>query len=263
MTFLEGDGAALFGELFGGDYVAAILYRETDTYDDEGDLSRAEGGTECRVQIDRTTEAMRLAEGYTSTDVAVYVLARPAGLAVIDLLDTGCEIEIYGDGPHAGERYKIGGPVERDPAGAYWLGRGILVARNDPAPLPDLSNLAPPILQTWYAADFADQIAPGVEIDGNDLLVYRDAVVNGSVTLAGAGTYRLRCDVELLPGFVIDCMVPADGDGTLRARLLAAEPAYEVTMTLGTSFRIYANGAPRGARLANIRVDLLDVSAWA
>lgn len=126
MTLLGGDAAALFGELFSGEYVAGTLQRNADTYDARGNLTRGGSPIACRVQVDRVTERMTRDEGYTATDQAVYVLAKPGGgLPDVNALDTGAEITV-GGGPYAGQRYKVGSPIERDPAGAYWLCRGVL-----------------------------------------------------------------------------------------------------------------------------------------
>lgn len=125
MTLLGGDAAALFGELFSGEYVAGTLQRNVDAYDGEGNLTRGGGSADCRVQVDRVTERMVQAEGYTATDQAVYVLAKPGGaLPDVDVLDSDCEITVLA-GPYAGQSYKVASPIDRDPAGAYWLCRGV------------------------------------------------------------------------------------------------------------------------------------------
>lgn len=125
MTLLGGDAAALFGELLAGEYLPAMLHVTVDTYDGEGKLSRTTTARPCRAQVERATERMAQAEGYTAGDRAVYVLARPPGpLDPIDALDTGAEITIGNVGPYAGQHFKIGAPIDRDPAGAYWLARG-------------------------------------------------------------------------------------------------------------------------------------------
>lgn len=123
MTLLGGDAAALFGELLADEYVAATLRRNQDDYDNRGNLTRGGAPVDCRVQVERATERMVQAEGYTAGDVAVYVLAKPAGLPAIDTLDTNCEITVLA-GPYAGNTYKLGSPIDRDPAAAYWLCRG-------------------------------------------------------------------------------------------------------------------------------------------
>lgn len=125
MTLLGGDAAALFGELLAGEYVPATLRTNLDTYDNRGNLTRGGQPTECRVQIERATERMVQSEGYTTDDRAVFVLAKPGGgLPAIDALDTNCEITVLA-GPYAGATYKVGSPIDRDPAAAYWLCRGV------------------------------------------------------------------------------------------------------------------------------------------
>lgn len=125
MTLLGGDAAALFGELLAGEYVPATLRANADAYDDRGNITRGGAAVDCRVQVDRATEAMRQAEGYTASDQAVFVLAMPGGgLPDIDALDTNHEITVTA-GPYAGKTYKVGAPIDRDPAGAYWLCRGV------------------------------------------------------------------------------------------------------------------------------------------
>jgi hypothetical protein len=125
VTFLDGAGAALFGELFAGEYLPGSLRTNADAYDNRGNLTRGGDAVDCRVQVERATEAMRQAEGYTANDRAVFVLARPGGgLPDIDALGTNHEITVQA-GPYAGQTYKVGAPIDRDPAGAYWLCRGV------------------------------------------------------------------------------------------------------------------------------------------
>lgn len=125
MTLLGGDAAALFGELLGDEYLAATLHKGTLTYDDEGDVTRASAPTDCRVQVERATERMIAADGYAETDRAIYVLAQPGGgLDPITALDSDHEITVT-EGPYAGQTYKVSSPIDRDPAGAYWLCRGV------------------------------------------------------------------------------------------------------------------------------------------
>ena len=125
MTFLDGGGAALFGELFAGEYLSATLRMVTDGYDAQGNLQRASAPRACRVQIDRVTERMVRAEGYTATDVALYILSRPGGaLPGIDALDTSAQVTVNA-GRYAGRTFKLADPIDSDPAGAYWLCRGV------------------------------------------------------------------------------------------------------------------------------------------
>lgn len=124
MTLLGGGAAALFGELLAGEYLPGTLRTVTDTYDLGGTLTRSTEARACRVQVDRATERMVANEGYTVGDVALYVLAAPpAPLEPVDELDTGAEITVTA-GPYGGQTFKVGAPIDRDPAAAYWLARG-------------------------------------------------------------------------------------------------------------------------------------------
>jgi hypothetical protein len=60
---------------------------------------------------------MRSADGYVEGDAAFYVLAG----SLSGKLDTDVEIEVL-EGPHAG--VWMVASWDRDPLGAYWLGRG-------------------------------------------------------------------------------------------------------------------------------------------
>lgn len=125
MTLLGGDAAALFGELLAGEYLPGTLRTVTDVYDAQGNLVRQTADTPCRVQVERATERMLASEGYTATDRAIYVLAEPGGgLPTVNALDTSAQI-IVEAGPYAGSVYKVSSPVDRDPAGAYWLCRAV------------------------------------------------------------------------------------------------------------------------------------------
>jgi hypothetical protein len=138
-SLLAGGAAALFGELLGGEYLPATLTNNTDTYDNRGNLTRGGVPVDCRVQVDRATERMVQAEGYTTNDVAVFVLAVPGGdLPAIVALDTGAQVTVR-EGPHAGGIFKLGAPIDRDPAAAYWLARGTRVGTD-----PDYEAEPPP-----------------------------------------------------------------------------------------------------------------------
>lgn len=117
---LAGGAAALFGELLGGSYLPARLTRQTDTYAPGGKLQRSSAPGECLAQVDRCTERMVQAEGYTATDRAIYILAASFEGEV----DTDGKIEVL-EGPYAGAVFRLASPIDRDPACAYWLCRGV------------------------------------------------------------------------------------------------------------------------------------------
>jgi hypothetical protein len=119
---LDGGAAALFGELLSPIYLPATLRRFDNSYDEKGTLQRGGGPRSCRVQVDRATERMADTEGYTSTDRAIYVLA--ASLEGDEPVDTNHEIEVL-SGKYAGAVYRLAAPIDRDPACAYWLCRGV------------------------------------------------------------------------------------------------------------------------------------------
>lgn len=123
MGFLDGGAARLFGEILGGVFLPAMIAEKSGavTFDNQGTLRR--GGTPprtCRVQIDRATERWRDQPGFTSNDVSIIVLATslegtvaPGNVVTVDT------------GPHAGIAYRLAAPIERDPAGAGWVARGV------------------------------------------------------------------------------------------------------------------------------------------
>lgn len=122
MGLLSGGAAALFGELLAPLYLAATLSDTTDSYDTKGTLRRGSTPRDCLAQVDRCTERMVQAEGYTDTDRAIYILATSLeGDAV-----TGQEIEVL-EGDYAGTRWRLASPIDRDPATAYWLARAARV----------------------------------------------------------------------------------------------------------------------------------------
>jgi hypothetical protein len=118
MNLING-AAAMFGELLTPMYAAARLVRHDETYD-RGQLRREARGTDCRAQVDRATEKMMNAEGYTATDQGIYILS--AGLE--GGVESNAKLEIL-EGPYQGDVYRLALPIDRDPAGAYWLCRGV------------------------------------------------------------------------------------------------------------------------------------------
>lgn len=122
MGALSGGVAALFGELLGPIYLPATLRRVGNTYDTQGTLRRNGAARACRAQVDRATERMVATEGYTATDRGIYILA--ASLEGDEPVDTDHEIEML-EGEYAGGIYRLASPIDRDPACAYWLCRGV------------------------------------------------------------------------------------------------------------------------------------------
>lgn len=120
---LAGGAAALFGEILGPLYLRGRIWVTTSAYGGDGSLTRTQTVTDCRVQVDAATERMVQAEGYTSSDRAIYVLRGSRGGVP---LDSDCEIEVD-EGPYTGSRWKVATPIESDPGGAYWLCRGVLL----------------------------------------------------------------------------------------------------------------------------------------
>lgn len=118
---LSGGAAALFGELFAPLYLPATVYSGAAAYDLEGEITRTSTSRSCRAQVDAATETMRAAEGFSATDRAIYILATSLDGA----LDSDAEVVVH-EGPYAGTRWRLHAPIERDPAGAYWLARGVL-----------------------------------------------------------------------------------------------------------------------------------------
>lgn len=121
MKLLGGGLAALFGELLGPAYLAGRVWSSATTYADDGSISRASLAASCLVQVDAATERMVQAEGYTTSDRAIYVLRS----SFAGPLDTDCEISVD-EGPYSGSRWKVAAPIESDPGAAYWLCRGVL-----------------------------------------------------------------------------------------------------------------------------------------
>lgn len=122
---LNGGVAALFGKAFAGLYLPATLNRRVMSYDGDGNPTAATTAYTCRAQLDSVTETMRQSAGYTEGDVAIYILSH--GLPVP--VTTDDEIAVKG------ALYSIAS-ADTDPANAYWLCRGQLVAGAATGPYP-------------------------------------------------------------------------------------------------------------------------------
>lgn len=117
-SLLSGGLARTFAAAFGGLYLPGRIHRyASPVFDDGGSIvPAAPVTTDCRVQVDAVTEAMRRAEGYTEADCRILILA--AGLGE---LTTDDRVEVLA-GPHAG--LWLIASVDRDPAGAVFDCRG-------------------------------------------------------------------------------------------------------------------------------------------
>lgn len=122
MGLLSGGARALFGELFSPLYLSASVYSVGDTYDGQGTLRRRRQERTCRAQVDRCTERMVQAEGYTDTDRGVLILAATLEGEV----ETGHEFIVH-EGEYAGTLWRLASPIDRDPATAYWSARAVRV----------------------------------------------------------------------------------------------------------------------------------------
>lgn len=117
---LNGGVARLFGELLSPLFLPAIVTAQGTNYAAGGRLQRTPSRRTCRAQVDRCTERMVATEGYTDTDQAIYILADTLEGGV----DTDCSVEML-EGPYAGQVFRLASPIDRDPAVAYHLARGM------------------------------------------------------------------------------------------------------------------------------------------
>lgn len=120
MGLLDGGAARFFGEVLGPVYLPARLRAITVGKGARGAVRRDITERDCRAAVDGATERMVGTEGYTDTDRAIYILAS----SLEGDVNTDAEIEVL-EGPYAGTIFKVASPVDRDPAGAYWLCRGM------------------------------------------------------------------------------------------------------------------------------------------
>lgn len=107
---------------FGGGvgYVDSVAkWPGTPVTDDAGSIVTPATPIEkpCSAMVDKVTERMRLAAGYTDKDVGLFILS-----ATLDAqMDTDGRVTVT-TGPHAGI-YSVD-MIDRDPAGIYWECRG-------------------------------------------------------------------------------------------------------------------------------------------
>lgn len=116
MGLLDGDIAALFGEVFGSFYLdGQIITALTEPqYDDEGTITDYDGRAPvaCKVQIDSASYAMRQAEGFVEGDVRLLVLR--SGVSIE--LSTDQQIRTQG-------KTWLIQSVDTDPAASHWICR--------------------------------------------------------------------------------------------------------------------------------------------
>lgn len=105
-----------FGQVFSSIYANGQLIRVIKERQPGGSYrNKEEEPVGIKVQIDRCTESMRQAQGYTAEDVKLLILQD----GVSGAKPTSDDIIIAG-----GERWKIY-EVYEDPAKSYWGGRGV------------------------------------------------------------------------------------------------------------------------------------------
>lgn len=116
MALLDGDIAALFGEVFSGLYLEGTLHAglTAPTYDNEGNITGFSGSdaTQISVQTDAATFAMRQEQGFVEGDASLIILAQSAPIVTSDHEVT--------DG--YGKRWKIM-TASQDAARSHWLCR--------------------------------------------------------------------------------------------------------------------------------------------
>lgn len=117
MGLLDGDLAELFGAAMAGLYGAGRLLTVTTTEDTYGKETRTTEGMDVLVQIDRVTQAMRLAEGYSPEAVQLIILQRNAVGDVVPRPKITDKI-------NAGGRWWAADLVDSDPANSHWAMRG-------------------------------------------------------------------------------------------------------------------------------------------
>ena len=124
MGFLDGGGAALLGEIFQPIFLPATLRSGAAdvSYDAQGTLRRgAPPARPCRVQVDSCTERWRDEPGFTASDVRIIILAT----SLEGVAEAGNLVEPE-TGPYAGQRFRLAAPIDRDPAAAGFVARGVV-----------------------------------------------------------------------------------------------------------------------------------------
>lgn len=114
MGLLDGGGASILNGVFASIYPSGFLIRRTITEDAGGSQTVTTATTAIKVQTDRVTEAMRVAAGYTDTDVQLIILTVGLGGDV-----TTDDHVIDG----RGDTWAVTMPA-LDTCGSHWTARG-------------------------------------------------------------------------------------------------------------------------------------------
>lgn len=117
MALLD-DIQSIAGDVFGELLREATLYLPVRQTNRAGDVSMIEGaGIACRAIEVKGTEEMRAEEGYSQRDIRILVLQATAEGVAPHQLTADALIDFQG------VRWRITGPIERDPADATWTFR--------------------------------------------------------------------------------------------------------------------------------------------
>ena len=114
--FFDNVGVGL-SSIFHGLYPDGMLHKMQEARKSGGDVSETEICVQIKAKVDSATEAMKSDAGYSSTDVAIYVLRNPLNPLKITTDD---------DLTAQGVRYRIGGPIRLDTAGSHFILRGMI-----------------------------------------------------------------------------------------------------------------------------------------
>lgn len=116
MSLLGDDIKNVFGEAFGAIYLDGTLHTRTISAAANGDLSAsADSDIPIKCQVGQCTKDQREEQGYTATDVAIYILQKDIATAPAH------DHEITAPD---GVRYGVGPTIRKDSANSYWLVRG-------------------------------------------------------------------------------------------------------------------------------------------
>lgn len=110
-----------FASQFGGPfYDGTAIWPGTPTYDSGGSITTPADPvtSDCQVQIDVATEAMRSDAGFIATDMRLLVLSS----SLTGTLDTTARVAVSA-GPYEGTTWTLHSAT-RDPAGIGWECRG-------------------------------------------------------------------------------------------------------------------------------------------
>jgi len=116
MGLLDGGLTSVVGGAFSWILLDATVHRRTLTDNGKGGMTETETLIEAKGMIDTATKAMREADGFNDSDVALLLLAQ-GGVQELRLDD---EVTIRGS------RYHVLPPVALDAAMTHWTARGRL-----------------------------------------------------------------------------------------------------------------------------------------